>query len=272
MRTHSVCAAQVEILPSRILLSVASEHPVPIDFPSPPAQSTVTVADGLLLVQGTDGADNVTLWTEAEVVHVRVGDVQRQFDLVALHGVQIRVGGGDDVVDCRGLTLPTRIWGGAGNDSLIGGSAGDEIHGAPGRDTIHGMAGNDTVFGGEGADWIGLGSGDDLAYGGGGNDTIRGRRGNDTLWGLDGSDTLIGGEGNDLLYGNAGDDLLIDGEGKDTLRGGRGDDGFKTWDGGETGVFYGGAGTDNIMCYPWPMSKPYPLSISIEIVEQIQDH
>jgi RTX calcium-binding nonapeptide repeat (4 copies) len=74
--------------------------------------------------------------------------------------------------------LPTRVFGGAGDD------------------TITGSTRSETIFGGGGDDLIlsGGGSAPDSIEGGAGNDTLSGSRGRDTLRGGAGDDVLFGGE------------------------------------------------------------------------------
>jgi Ca2+-binding RTX toxin-like protein len=83
--------------------------------------------------------------------------------------VNILLGPGNDVVTTDpGWTIPLKIHGGAGNDSIQGGS------------------GNDTLFGD---------AGDDTLIAGSGNDNLNGGQGTDSLVGGDGIDTLDGGDG-----------------------------------------------------------------------------
>lgn len=140
----------------------------------------------------------------------------------------------------------TRIYGGAGNDTLTG-------HGV---DVLYGQGGNDRLSGGGGAYSEG-------AFGGAGNDTLtncgytcHGGAGNDTLYGgaqyggviagggdyADYSNNLYGDDGNDKLYGNAGSDLLQGGRGNDTVYGGTGND--KLYGNSGNDVLHGGAGND----------------------------
>ena len=69
---------------------------------------------------------------------------------------------------------PTRVHGGAGNDTLIGGN---------GNEAFFGGTGNDVVDGNGGADTVSLGSGNDTLVWdpGDGSDVVRGGAGSDTL-------------------------------------------------------------------------------------------
>lgn len=241
-----------EALPSRLLLSG--------DLPS------ISLADGLLLVTGTDTADVVSLSIDGDDLRVRVGALDERFAFDSVRGAQIRTGPGNDAVNCGDVALSVSIWGGSGDDSLIGGMADDEIRGGHGQDTIHALSGNDTVFGGAGDDRIGLGSGDDVGYALAGNDWGNGRQGQDTLLGGDGDDELNGGEGDDSLCGNTGNDTLGDESGADVLRGGQGDDQFSGVYGGQGDFFYGGPGNDSAVLFKTRPDIPEPHAVDIESV------
>lgn len=97
-------------------------------------------------------------------------------------GFIVNGGSHDDVVVVsRGITIPTTLHGGAGNDVLVGGSGSDRIVGGPGNDLLKGRGGNDVIFGGPG------------------NDVLKGGRGNDSLYGGPGRDVLVGGPGENTL-------------------------------------------------------------------------
>ncbi|WP_442578534.1 calcium-binding protein [Mesorhizobium sp. ASY16-5R] len=151
-----------------------------------------------------------------------------------------------------------KIYGGAGDDTLVG---------LGGKDTLSGGDGNDVLNGGLGADYVSGGTGTDTASyatataglkvsltepslntgdakgdtfnsienleGSAFNDTFDGNAAANTLSGLAGNDILRGAAGTDTLLGGAGDDTLGGGDGNDTLRGGLGAD-----------YLSGGAGTD----------------------------
>jgi Ca2+-binding RTX toxin-like protein len=107
-----------------------------------------------------------------------------------------------------GLSLPMKIFGGLGDDTLTGGFADDTIDGGPGADTIDGSDGNDTLTGGAEIDHISGGRGNDTIDGQLGDDTIDGGPGNDVIHGGAGFDTITGGAGSDQLFGDAGKGVL----------------------------------------------------------------
>ncbi|HEX3860808.1 MAG TPA: cadherin domain-containing protein [Stellaceae bacterium] len=175
--------------------------------------------------------------------------------------------------------MSNTIIGGAGNDTLNDGAGNDTLNGGAGDDTMAGGAGNDVYYVDSAADVVieAPGGGTDrvlasvsytlqagqeievLAANAGAigatglvltgnefNNLIVGGAGNDTLDGGDGNDTLNGGAGDDTLNGGTGDDTLNGGTGNDTLNGGDGNDTFIA-NAASTGVYDGGAGTQNLL-------------------------
>lgn len=157
--------------------------------------------------------------------------------------------GGDGNDYLHGGKKPCRLWGQAGNDTLVGGPAADFFSGGPGIDTVDyssrtedlritldgkandgaavhpGYGGENDNISGDIENVIG-GSGNDYIVGNNLPNTLIGGPGNDTLIGLGGNDLLVGGSGADLLVGGDGDDVLlaIDKSADDTLIGGNGFD------------------------------------------------
>lgn len=174
--------------------------------------------------------------TDASKLQVRInGQIAGQAAKSQVRSIAIYGGDGDDtmIIALDTMKLPTRLSGGAGNDTLIGGAGDDYLTGGDGDDSIVGGLGNDSLFGGSGNDTMDGGSGDDalvggkgaeLLIGGPGNDALYGQTGNDTLAGGLGKDTLDGGDGHDLLDGGYDEDWLDGGEGNDTMWGGEGRD------------------------------------------------
>jgi RTX calcium-binding nonapeptide repeat (4 copies) len=137
-----------------------------------------------------------------------IGDFQNNFVSVSRNAAgRILVNGG--AVSIRGGT-PTvantaliRVFGNGGNDSI----ALIETNGALPAARLFGGAGNDTLVGG---------SRNDGLFGQDGNDTLQGKGGADQLFGGNGSDVLIGGDGSDLVFGQDGNDRMIWNPGDDT--------------------------------------------------------
>jgi Ca2+-binding RTX toxin-like protein len=121
----------------------------------------------------------------------------------SITSLQIRTGGGNDVVTVgANITIPVTIDGGDGDDILAGGGGRSVLIGAAGNDILYGAAGNDVLLGG---------IGNDALFGGGGNDALVGGGGVDIVDGGAGRDLVSGGLGNDLLVGGGEDDILIGG-------------------------------------------------------------
>jgi len=175
------------------------------------------------------------------------------------------LGDADTIQVDPGITLPTGIWGGEGNDYLLGGGGMDGISGENGNDWIEGRGGNDFLYGGAGNDTLNGGAGQDYMNGSTGNDTASYADRTDDLilratghwesgtrsgWACTENDfinhdieTVQGGSGNDYLFANSvrpgevrgggGNDLIYGSVFNDRLFGEEGDD-----------MLYGGAGND----------------------------
>jgi len=189
--------------------------------------------------------------------------------------------GNDSITINTNVSLPTMLFGNAGNDTIRGGSGDDMILGGSGDDYFDGRGGADSFTGSLGTDTVDYSSravpvyvttyagfGDDGAagemdtvdydveniWGGSGNDTIvgmhgisnefRGNGGADTLDGYGGDDVLRGGAGNDTLLGNAGNDKLFGDAGVDNLQGGWGNDSL--YGGNDNDTLLGQDGDDTL--------------------------
>lgn len=159
-----------------------------------------------LKVDGTDLDDVATIEAvDADNIRVRVvsGEetVEPVFSLVEVsHSMEFNGFSGNDKLTCL-ANYSTKMYGDAGNDTLLGGPAGDDFWGGDGDDRFDGGAGSsgDRSFGGEGNDSL---------AGGGGADWLQGDNGNDTLNGDSGNDIISGGGGTDLINGGTGSDHL----------------------------------------------------------------
>lgn len=207
-----------------------------------------------LFLTGSAGDDQVTVSRAGDTIAVALTSgetsLHRSFPASQVREILFTGGDGNDRL-ANQTGLPTRAWGGAGDDILVGGSGPDELVGGPGHDLLDGGAGADRIWGAEGNDLITGGSGDDQVWGGAGHDQIFGELGDDSLhgehgidrvFGDQGRDTVTGGAGDDLLYGGSGDDILWGHSGADVLAGEAGNDYLN---GGTEGDWlYGGSGDD----------------------------
>jgi Ca2+-binding RTX toxin-like protein len=137
----------------------------------------------------------------------------------------IRGGGGNDILDARGLP--------AGKISLTFVTLGsDTIFGSAGNDRVLanglGNSGNEIARLGAGNDFFQGGDGNDLARMGTGNDVFNASLGNDVGFLGAGNDRMDGGAGNDVAHLEDGNDRYIwrTGGGNDTVDGGGGIDTF----------------------------------------------
>ena len=210
--------------------------------------ATAVLQAGVLTITGSNQDDNIVVTKTG--TKLAVSGVTATFTASSVRSIVVNAGGGDDTVDLTAVSVPTKVSGGTGNDSLIGGSGNDTLVGDAGNDVLTGNAGNDSLDGGAGLDLVSeaananfvmtnsqlTGAGTDqlksielarLAGGGGNNSinasnfsgsvTLDGGAGNDSLVGGSAADSLVGGDGNDTLVGNGGNDTLLGGLGRDSL-------------------------------------------------------
>jgi hypothetical protein len=199
--------------------TVVVTHRVGSGDPGSPGASTIEIKDSTAPISGF-GACHAN-GPDAVVCQVQ----QPSF-------VSLDLGNKDDkasqTVVSSGQSLPMRISGGLGNDTLSGGFNGDTIDGGPGTDVIDGD------------------DGDDVLKGGADNDQIRGGRGKDNIDGELGDDKVLdGGTDNDVIHGGSGDDVLTGGPGSDQLFGDAGKDTLNSRD-GETDALDCGIGNDTV--------------------------
>jgi len=180
-----------------------------------------------------------------------------------------------DSLDASGASLPHRLLGLDGNDTVVGTAFDDTIDGGRDNDSLSGGGGNDVFLvdgNNKGIDRIDGGAGFDRIRGSAGADHIRlaslasieeidGGAGHNTIGGSTGSDlldfsatTLLavslidGGRGNDTIIGSSADDTIEGGADNDSLSGGAGNDTFLVT-GSKQGadIFDGGTGFDRVL-------------------------
>jgi Ca2+-binding RTX toxin-like protein len=154
------------------------------------------------------------------------------------------------------FSIPTKINGLGGSDTITTAAESDTITGGTGSDVISSGDGNDIVRGGFGANMITVGNGNDkvkAGYGFGESTVVAGD-GTDTVAGSPGADKITVGNGNDLVHGAAGNDTIVAGNGNDTLWGGLGDDDITAGNGTDTfggllgsNTLMGGTGSDTFV-------------------------
>jgi len=266
---------------------------------------SASVANGVLTVIGTEAADRVEIDQDAGSVYVFENNILTKLvPASSVNSIGINTYGGDDYIKIwNGVTSPTTMYAGAGNDSLIGSKNADHLCGGLGNDYVTGLAGNDWVEGGEGndsvfggdgndtvidygvgndflygdngADCITAGAGDDYITAGAGNDTVCGEDGNDRISAGDGNDLVNGGWGHDVINGDAGNDVLHGNDGHDTITGGAGVDAM--YGEGGNDYFYakdgnretinGGVGYDTAQVDKKPWYNPFATQDSWSQVE-----
>jgi Ca2+-binding RTX toxin-like protein len=234
---------------------------------------SVSLSDGILVVQGTSADDRLNIFRTVDDVTVDLNDAEQRFPQSQVSVILIDTGfGADRIVLSRTLQVRAQIKGGRGNDSISGGD---------GRDTIYGDGGNDYLFGGGGNDVLDPGGEEDTILGGTGNrdlvnysdrtgdlhvdinvedhddgeagehdsvlldvEIVLGGSGNDQLLDASGKNTtLVGGAGDDTLTGGAGRNTFDGGAGND-LADGFGNDDVFWFEDGQGDTIHGGSGTD----------------------------
>ena len=230
-----------------------------------------TVVGGTLTVTGTANPDQILVRKDGTNLTIVQNAVNATTPAAAVTKIVVNGLAGNDrlalaVGATNGITLPSQLNGGDGNDELLGGDGNDVLNGNNGNDMMNGgPKGKDVFNGGAGRDRVtyqgrtqvlnlsidGVANdgapatattpaeGDNIAAdvedvsSGGGNDIITGNANANALNGGPGNDIINGAGGNDQLRGDEGNDVLNGGDGNDVMVGGAGAD-----------VFNGGGGID----------------------------
>ncbi len=152
---------------------------VNLDLASPPGSGTGDGAADTVIVNGTDGADNVTIAGAGTSF-----TVSGLPDLVTVNGSEgandrlvVNTLGGNDKISASGLpagVVQFTADAGAGNDQIVGSQGADALIGGDGNDFVNGGPGNDVAFLGAGDDTFewNPGDGSDIVEGQGGFDTM----------------------------------------------------------------------------------------------------
>ncbi|WP_422932157.1 hypothetical protein [Singulisphaera sp. PoT] len=115
---------------------------------------TVTAANSVLTVTGTDASDHIYLYQDPQTGLVYLNNVT-----IGINPAQVIVSAmkGDDYIQadihCKGLLM-----GGQGSDTIYSGFYMTEVHGNLGNDSMILRGGNDTCYGEAGSDSFTLGT------------------------------------------------------------------------------------------------------------------
>ena len=200
------------------------EHLEPRRLLAAAVVTAVTGDDGSIVITGTRRPDQISVVEHAPASGIL--DVLANGALIGqfttANGIRAEGRGSRDTISvASGVTLPTNLLGGAGNDAITGGGGADLMDGGPGRDDLSGGAGDDILSGGQGRDSL---------HGGDGSDRLDGGTGRDVLGGDAGDDAISGGAGRDILEGGEGNDSLDGGNSRDSITGGPGADDIASTD------------------------------------------
>lgn len=127
------------------------------------AAPSTMVIDQVLHVQGSASGDVILVdVTSAGITINGVNAASAE----GIKAIRIDGGNGNDRIELsKSLTLPSSLYGGNGNDSLIGGSGSDHLYGGAGNNVLAGGGGDDV-----------------LVTIGGGKDNLAGDGGQDSFW------------------------------------------------------------------------------------------
>ncbi|MCS7033752.1 MAG: PKD domain-containing protein [Phycisphaerae bacterium] len=132
---------------------------------------SAALSGGVLTVNGNSSGYNklqVELTSTGQII-AKYNGKSKTFTRASVREIVIRGGSsGDYLAVSSAITVPSKIYGQGGNDTVwagggadlvFGGSGNDQLNGRGGNDTLHPEAGNDTIDGGAGTDKYSTGSG-----------------------------------------------------------------------------------------------------------------
>jgi uncharacterized protein YkwD len=118
--------------------------------------ATAVLGNRILTVQGSSGNDVIAVGASGAYITA----AGKSFAAAGVDRIVVVAEGGNDRVTINeAVTKPTRIFGGAGSDTIYGGSGADEIYGGAGTDQVYGRGGADVIYGGPGTDTLDGGPG-----------------------------------------------------------------------------------------------------------------
>jgi cyclophilin family peptidyl-prolyl cis-trans isomerase len=169
-----------------------------------------TVVNGLLTINGTTGADQISVGQSGGGNLAYLTGVEEAFPIGSVNAIAVNGLAGNDLIEI-GTNNGVSVSGGMGDDTLVGGPGNDTLAGGQGDDSISGGPGDDVLHGGQGNDTLAGGQGNDQLFGGAGSNLLRGAMGDDTITGGIGPDTMLGGAGNDSFFALTATNDSIDG-------------------------------------------------------------
>jgi hypothetical protein len=148
--------------------------------------ASAKLSDGVLTITGTNGRNEIALRLKPAhlgILQVDIGDDGRanfSFERKRIKKIVLNARGGADLAridEVNGVftdTIPTKINGEDGGDTLLGGSGAETLRGGNGADSLDGNVGSDRAL---------LGAGDDVFVWdpGDGSDIVEGQDGADTM-------------------------------------------------------------------------------------------
>ena len=123
---------------------------------------------GVVRIGGTAGNDQFVIQASGDNLRVKHNGQVISQSIPLAAATEIRVWGrdGDDIINVKGLSIETVLWGGRGDDRLYGGHGNDLLFGGLGDDVLRGRRGSDLVVGGWDADEIRGNRDNDILVGG----------------------------------------------------------------------------------------------------------
>jgi Ca2+-binding RTX toxin-like protein len=191
------------------------------------------LADGTLLIKGTDGNDDVSIGVGIDpgLLRLVLNQKTQSFDLHDIRSVAVLLGDGDDSFSTTNQTESVDVYGGAGNDTIAGSDGADVLFGGAGDDLLTGGINPDALYGEDGNDTLFAGEYFDFLYGGRGNDFLQSSGDFFNEQPYDGfADRLVGNSGkdgfqlDDLKANHVGsqsyqlDDIVVDATAEDRVR------------------------------------------------------
>lgn len=193
---------------------------------------TLGLVNNDLIVVGTAAADIIAFSVNASAaIKVHFNGVLVGTFAGAQRLMVFSLGGDDDVQVGGEIALPSRLFGGAGNDQLKGAAGNDLLDGGTGNDVLIGGLGDNTLIGdtgdndirsGGGNDTVTAGDGNNVLHIDGGNDVVTLGDGNNDIHVGRGNNTVVAGDGNNTIASAGGVDFITVGNGANDIHAGRG--------------------------------------------------